>query len=294
MVAIMLGADNGFFYAGQVMHFSSPFTVFLIYHKHTYTLVVERNGNSICLDRASVDSLKSIYREFKNRQRYPISVDLRIKDYDDLAVLRERDDLRKNYGDDFAKYEASQTLRKKYRANKDAFNTAIEYMLQDEMLDSCALLERQRYVDEYGLAACSYKDEYGIFCDYWTVFLWIEIVTEMVEELIVDRYYKYGNDRSMTAIDCCARTRQGNDLWYFVSYLSNDQCDKKDPDILRKLRWAGCDYFDIPRSELIAHVYPDFFLNIGLLKSNHTQRFEELVRKNAKVFNLYHYTFGLH
>ena len=33
MVAIMLGADNGFFYAGQVMHFSCPFTVFLIYHK---------------------------------------------------------------------------------------------------------------------------------------------------------------------------------------------------------------------------------------------------------------------
>jgi len=35
MVAIMSGADNGFFYAGQVMHFSSPFTVFLIYHKHS-------------------------------------------------------------------------------------------------------------------------------------------------------------------------------------------------------------------------------------------------------------------
>lgn len=33
MVAILLGADNGFFYAGQIMHFSSPFTVFLIYHK---------------------------------------------------------------------------------------------------------------------------------------------------------------------------------------------------------------------------------------------------------------------
>ena len=36
MVAILLGADNGFFYAGQIMHFSSPFTVFLIYHKHPY------------------------------------------------------------------------------------------------------------------------------------------------------------------------------------------------------------------------------------------------------------------
>ena len=33
MVAMDLGADNGFFYAGQIMHFSSPFTVFLIYHK---------------------------------------------------------------------------------------------------------------------------------------------------------------------------------------------------------------------------------------------------------------------
>ena len=36
MVAILLGADNGFFYAGQIMHFSSPFTVFLIYHKQYY------------------------------------------------------------------------------------------------------------------------------------------------------------------------------------------------------------------------------------------------------------------
>lgn len=33
MVAIMLGADNGLFFAGQVVYFSSPFTVFLIYHK---------------------------------------------------------------------------------------------------------------------------------------------------------------------------------------------------------------------------------------------------------------------
>ena len=42
MVAIMLGADNGFFYAGQVMHFSSPFTVFLIYHKHFKGAVFNR------------------------------------------------------------------------------------------------------------------------------------------------------------------------------------------------------------------------------------------------------------
>ena len=43
MVAILLGADNGFFYAGQIMHFSSPFTVFLIYHKQPYRDKTFRN-----------------------------------------------------------------------------------------------------------------------------------------------------------------------------------------------------------------------------------------------------------
>ena len=46
MVAILLGADNGFFYAGQVMHFSSPFTVFLIYHKQPCRFLIP---NSLCL-----------------------------------------------------------------------------------------------------------------------------------------------------------------------------------------------------------------------------------------------------
>jgi len=39
MVAMDSGADNGFFYTSQVMHFSSPFTVFLIYHKQGYHLL---------------------------------------------------------------------------------------------------------------------------------------------------------------------------------------------------------------------------------------------------------------
>ena len=55
MVAIMSGADNGFFYAGQVMHFSSPFTVFLIYHKQV--------GNSRNITEVSMSKLTDI----KNR-----------------------------------------------------------------------------------------------------------------------------------------------------------------------------------------------------------------------------------
>ena len=259
-----------------------------------YRLVVERDGTRICLDPSSVDSLKRIYRVFQEKKRHPVSVELLIKNYDDLSVLREREDLRKSYGDDFAKSEASQMVQKKYRANKEVFKTAIEYMLQDEMLDSCALSLRQKYIDQYGVGACCYYDEYGIANEYWTVFLWIEIVEEMVKELILDRCSEYADDRGLTEIDCCARTRQGKDLWYFISYVSNENGDEKATDMLRHLRWAGCDYLDIPRSDLVAHLYPDFFFNIGLLKQHNEERYNELTQNHAWVFNLYYYTFGLH
>lgn len=45
MVAIMLGADNGFFYVCRVMHFSRPFSVFLIYHKQFF---VHSKKNELC------------------------------------------------------------------------------------------------------------------------------------------------------------------------------------------------------------------------------------------------------
>ena len=41
MVAILLGADNGFFYAGQIMHISSHFTVILFYLKQCYAIYIE-------------------------------------------------------------------------------------------------------------------------------------------------------------------------------------------------------------------------------------------------------------
>ena len=61
MVAIMLGADNGFFYAGQVMHFSSPFTVFLIYHKHTIGILFAITIVRIPLDLIYLPSERKRY-----------------------------------------------------------------------------------------------------------------------------------------------------------------------------------------------------------------------------------------
>ncbi len=69
MVAIMLGADNGFFYAGQVMHFSSPFTVFLIYHKHTdhmFSEIIQQNLSSVNI--LTLIYIKFIYRITINKK----------------------------------------------------------------------------------------------------------------------------------------------------------------------------------------------------------------------------------
>ena len=62
MVAIMLGADNGFFYAGQVMHFSSPFTVFLIYHKQPYSIggVQTSTGASLSAEDFPEDAMRFV------------------------------------------------------------------------------------------------------------------------------------------------------------------------------------------------------------------------------------------
>ena len=64
MVAMDSGADNGFFYAGQVMHFSSPFTVFLIYHKHSKGEILAKRC-AMYLYREQAESNNN-YKDLKN------------------------------------------------------------------------------------------------------------------------------------------------------------------------------------------------------------------------------------
>ena len=68
MVAMDSGADNGFFYTSQVMHFSSPFTVFLIYHKHQLLQLIKTTPlEQITITELSIASdipRKGFYRYF--------------------------------------------------------------------------------------------------------------------------------------------------------------------------------------------------------------------------------------
>ena len=54
------------------------------------------------------------------------------------------------------------------------------------------------------------------------------------------------------------------------------------------------DYLDIPLLILTNYVYPDFYYNIGLLKTNHKNQSFDSVNKYKGVFNLWYYRFGMH
>ena len=82
MVAILLGADNGFFYAGQIMHFSSPFTVFLIYHKQK----LEGNTEMKELAKRFIDR-ECVISSFDGNHQYEGI----IKEVTDGAILVEKD-----------------------------------------------------------------------------------------------------------------------------------------------------------------------------------------------------------
>jgi hypothetical protein len=80
MVAIMLGADNGFFYTSQVMHFSSPFTVFLIYHKQSLI-----DDNKPGINNHAPEVAASLSRLYIRLQELGIGEEAVAKEVDDLC-----------------------------------------------------------------------------------------------------------------------------------------------------------------------------------------------------------------
>lgn len=202
------------------------------------------------------------------------------------------------YGLDFAQNLAKEDLRKREEYLNNVLETAVEFMLQDEMLDACALRLRQYYIEKIGIAGYSVTDETGRKFPIWTPLLWFDIIEELLKEYILTmgRQYFYGNSRDYIGIDCFVETQGGKTIWSFVSHVKikpEDECYLRLAENLRMPLWRG-DYFDLPLHDLAFNVYPDLYYNIGLLKAGRTARSFEEVSGYKDVFNLWHYFFGLH
>lgn len=270
-----------------------------LHSNRRYILSVSLDDHSICLSTESKKDLKEIYKRFVKNGRLPVDIKIELNDIkiNEISRLLIQNNIIEENDINYVNYIAKQSLSKFYKYKKEAIEVAIQFMLQDDMLDSCAIKLRQDFLSKYDVSNCYYLDENGIESWYWTLFLWIDIIEEMLKEIIFDRDCIYADSLSDYAeIDCFVETRTGNEIWTFSSFIPHNPSDEKHEKLLEIIRMPGgrADYLDIPLIILTNYVYPDFYYNIGLLKTNHKNQSFDSVNKYKGVFNLWYYRFGMH
>lgn len=285
---------NGIFWINEDIT-CAKIKLFLISNRQ-YKISVVSSGDQIALGLKTKEELKELYRRFLKNGRNPTDIEIYVPNINELSKLIIRQDIAKEYGIDFAKHLAEQTLLMKKKRIKEVLEMAIEYLILDEMIDSCAMKLQEFYLKKYGVENCVFKDDEGIEFFYWTPFLWFDIIEELLKELLFDRYYVYGNSKDFIEIDCFVENRSGKEIWGFSSFVSRLSEVKSYNKLMNRINTLGGrgDYTDIPLRSLAFHVYPDFYYNIGLLKSKKTLKSFEKVNQYKDIFNLWHYYIGLH
>ena len=255
------------------------------------TLSVKRIESHVSLDENSIEKLREICEDFQSHQRYPVQVELEIHDFKDISVLLLRNDIIQDYGAESAYFFADQSLRTNYFEKKRVLEIAIEHMLQDELLIYHSSLLRTRYIKKYGIEGCTYFDKNGIQRWYWTLFLWIDIIEELLKELVCSRYEEYADLNSLIPIDCWVENNCGETIWQFTSNISNNILGKMKPLMTMGGRF---DYYDIKLEDRTKYLCPDLYYNIGKLKNDDRQCFDRITGQHKNVFCLLYYRFGYH
>ena len=265
---------------------------FLVGNKR-YKLSIINKNNKITLSESSKNQLKLLYVNFVKNDRREVEIQLVIDDIEKIAELALRKDLVDSFGISSAKKTAQQYVLKKFLSYSDIFNKGIEHMLLDEMIDAVGMRRERHYLEKIGDEGCYILDNNGLEIGLWTVFVWLEIIDEMLKELIFDRYNYYGNTRLHMGIDCIVETKFGTELWSFLSFIKDDV---NNSDLINKIQnYGGADYFDIPLDTLIYSVYPDLYINIGQLYKNNFDKYSNLKsRYKNSIFNLYYYFIKQH
>ena len=260
-------------------------------------LKVKKEGDSLCLDEASLEKLKKLSEKLPWKKRFPIKVSLEPIDFDAIATLLNREDIVRIRGYVISAFEADQTLRKNFFGKKEILEAAIEFMLQDTLLDAwahMASMSTDEYEKRYGIQNCFYFDENGIQHGYWSYFLWVDIIDELVKELLMSRADYYRDTGSMISIDCWVSTKRGEEIWNFNSFFPSNIKDKKAGKMWSYLSWRDCNCMDVPLNIRIKHLCPDLYYNMGELKATEAKRFEELLERFPNAFDLLHYRLGYH
>lgn len=260
-----------------------------------YKLFIANIDNRITLSESSKEQLKLLYVNFIRNNRRTVEVQLIMDNIDEIAELAMKNFLDAGYKEDSARHLGKQYVLRKFRNYSDILGKAIEHMLSDEMMYSVGAKKENIYLKTFGVDNCYIEDDNGLDIWLYTVFVWFEIIDEMLKELILDRYDHYGNLRkSYVGVDFILRTRFGEQLWSFLSFIEITDNNKKFLDAINN--YIQADYFDMSSDVMIYSAYPDLFTNIGRMYKYEPEKYNKLKASYGidKVFNLYYYVAGFH
>lgn len=265
---------------------------------HRYTLSIESDGITPVLTSDSREQLKHLLQRFNRYGRLPVDIDLQFHDIDKMAKSFIRSDITASYGIEYATHYAKQSILKRLQWYKKTLVYAIEFLLQDTMLDPVGMKIRQHYIDKYGISNCYFLDEEGVEHFYWTAFLWIDVIEEMLQEITLEsgRDYYYGNKRDKyREVDLFIRNRRGDEIWSFSSYITINPDDEKYSSLERLFKsYSWGDFVDIPVFDLAFLIYPDLYFEIGSMKADANSSMYEKLIKIKGIFNLRYYYIGVH
>lgn len=263
-----------------------------------YTLLIDIEGTNPVLAKESRVELQYLLQRFNRYGRLAVDIDLQIADIDKMANNLIRPDLLNSLGIDSAMHYTKQSILKRLQWYKKSFIYAIEYMLQDELLDIVAMKMWQHYIDVYGVKNCYYTDDQGVEYFYWSAFLWVDVIEEMLKEITLEsgRDYYYGNTRDQyRQVDLFVMNRREEKIWSFSSYITINPEDMKYrglTELFQTYSWG--DYLDIPENDLAFRIYPDLYFAIGSMMADSDQSQYEELCKYKGIFNLTNYYIGAH
>lgn len=260
-----------------------------------------REGNDVRLDTQSRDSLRALFeRTFVNGYQ-PVDIDIRLADPEDFSNLVIDRDILRTYGMNTAVKDARQTVMHNLEIKKTILETAIAFMLQDEMVASAATTVRHQLCERNGITSCAQWDAAHNIRDYGPYYLWIEMIHELAKELVFDRLYVSINQHGKYfPIDVWRETQAGEEIWGFLTFV---RVDPEAPDYQRfretiTLLRCYADIMDIPKTDLAFRVYPDLYYHMARLKLGREKyrkyTYDQVCAFRNAPFCLNHYHIGPH
>ena len=257
------------------------------------------------LSEKSKQDLLALYMRFHDQGRRPVDVRLELQDENNLAEAILPKLQKQGIEGDFAVSEARQELKRRIHNCKATLEIAIEDLLQDKMIDICALDVVRDYVKRYGANHCQGINENGLKVDYWTPFTWFDIIEELLKELICYRPMEHANDKTYMAIQCYASIKDKDApssplspfpiketvIWQFSSILPKKTVEEVPPITSNYTEDKNPNCWDVPAKERIQYIYPDFYYNIALIKQGRGKTKLKEIEHIEGCFNLYYYRF---